>query len=170
LLDIPRQMPCMKPVCTCTWNCIGWYNPPVPSFIHVGCLGISNKYVCCPVWVLQQIGWISLGKWHVWAHQAKIGAMTHRDKFEFVNELCSTTNREFACAIWRRLATPAPRESITRNAHCALRKGFPLRPCMARAILAYTGKHYNVAYIHPILLHALTCDNSFFDCYDRQVI
>ena len=38
--------------------------------------------------------------------------MTHRDKFEFVNELCSTTNREFACAIWRRLATPEPRESI----------------------------------------------------------
>ena len=31
-------------------------------------------------------------------------------------------------------------------AHCALlRKGFPLHPCMARAILAYTGKHYNVA-------------------------
>ena len=24
--------------------------------------------------------------------------MTHRDKFEFVNELRSTTNREFACA------------------------------------------------------------------------
>ena len=59
--------------------------------------------------------------------------MTHRDKFEFVNELCSTTNREFACAIWRRLATPEPRESITRNAHCALRMGL------------YTGKYYNVA-------------------------
>ena len=29
-------------------------------------------------------------------HQVKIGVMTHRDKFEFVNELCSTMNREFA--------------------------------------------------------------------------
>ena len=87
----------------------------------------------------------------VWS---KIGVMTHRDKFEFVNELCSTMNREFACAIWRRLATPAPRESITRNAHCALRKR--LRPCMARAILAYTGKHYNVAYT-LFLLDAFTC-------------
>ena len=48
--------------------------------------------------------------------------MTHRDKFEFVNELHSTMNREFA------RATPEPRESITRNAHCALREGFPLRP------------------------------------------
>ena len=68
--------------------------------------------------------------------------MTHRDKIEFVNELRSTMNREFACAIWQRLATPEPHESITRNAHCALRKGFTLRTCMARAILAYTGKHY----------------------------
>ena len=66
-----------------------------------------------------------------------------------------TTNREFACAIWRRLATPEPRESITRNAHCALRMGFPLRPCMARAMLAYTGKHYNVAYT-LFLLDAFT--------------
>ena len=51
--------------------------------------------------------------------------MTHRDKFEFVNEL---RNREFACAIWRRLIlahNQKPRESIT---HCALREGFPLRP------------------------------------------
>ena len=53
-------------------------------------------------------------------HQVKIGVMTHRDKFEFVNELHSTMNREFARPIWRRLATPEPRESITRNAHCAL--------------------------------------------------
>ena len=59
--------------------------------------------------------------------------MTHRDKFEFVNELRSTMNRKFACTIWRRLATPEPHESI---------KGFPLLPCMGRA---YTGKHYNVA-------------------------
>ena len=67
-----------------------------------------------------------------------------------------TTNREFACAIWRRLATPEPRESITHNVHCALHKGFPLRLCMARAILAYTGKHYNVAYA-LFLLDAFTC-------------
>ena len=71
--------------------------------------------------------------------------MTHRDKFEFVNELRSTKNREFARAIWRRLATPEARKSITRNAHCALCEGFPLCPCMARAMLAYTGKYYNVA-------------------------
>ena len=52
--------------------------------------------------------------------------MTHRDKFEFVNELCSTMNIEFARAIWRR-------------------EGFPLHPCTAGAMLVYTGKHYNVA-------------------------
>ena len=55
--------------------------------------------------------------------------------------------QRIACAIWRRfIAAPEPRESSTRNAHCALRMGFPLRPCMARAaMLAYTGKrgvHY----------------------------
>ena len=43
----------------------------------------------------------------------------------------------------------------TAREHCALRKGFPLRPCMARAILAYTGKHYNVANT-LFLLHAFT--------------
>ena len=42
-----------------------------------------------------------------------------------------------------RLATPDPRKSITRNAHCALREGFPLRARLW--LVVYTGKHHNVA-------------------------
>ena len=77
--------------------------------------------------------------------------MTHRDKCEFVNEV----NREFAHAIWRRTIS----HTRTARKHCTLRVGFTLRPCMARAMLAYTGKHYNVAnalYLLNVKLYTLT--------------
>ena len=49
-----KQATCMNPTYIAQ-DSICSYNSPVRSFIHVGCLGISNKYVCmygmvCMVW------------------------------------------------------------------------------------------------------------------------